>query len=1545
MNKNIKRMFFVLTLVMLLVTVGAVSAADDANSTAAVDSSVSDATSDHIVAESVTTTSNDNKVDAENNTIEKEDKNLKKSTKTVEVNDGNELRTTVNNAINDLENSEYIINLNEGAYVRNTYSFNEGQNQPHIILNGNKQLITGMIVFNSKCNFSINSLILNGTQYQNNNCNITLNNVIINGKLTNQANGYLYLNNSTINNKITNRGNLIISDDCVLTDKFSLDNSGTVIMNNTDKLAFYQSNWNGNYTFRDVQVNGPRTNDGNITFINSILNSTITNNGNMTISDDTIFGENFVYSGTGNIIINDTNRIIPYLTSFNGYTLENVTFNKTVSFGGENTLINCTFENIKANMIITNEGNLTLINCTIRNSLTQANGALINNRGNLYLLNTIIDDNIINTTDTNIYGFIHNYYGNNIANLTLNNVTFSNNKIIYNNSLSSTIFGFINCDKNNLILLNESKFINNSVFKCNGDQGNGITYNNDSCIIYGASNSKIYNSLFENNTASAITGSDLNISNSIFKNNTRIINARSIDSPSAKAIVDLIGNNNIDSCQFIDNLIIIGNSQAFGFPGGAVRATKSEILGSYASTNITNCLFDSNGIECNSSWLTVNGAAISGTNLTIINNNFTNNYIDTVKGVHIIGSYFENDYHISGWGVDICTNATSTIKNNLFINSTTNQAIGSIYSDSLEGLIEIKNNTFINCNANNDTIRTINTEKNIQDNTFTNCTIEFKSLNLTAPNKIYSNEDITVSLDIELAYPENYDSDILEKTDYEWYINGETTTDKDTSKTISVGTDNVIVYVTPTVSNNRTRVLAIAPTILNDIIITPDNINNYVFDGELIASPNSRLIFQGEFNNLGEIFNNKNQVFFEGSNATFTNTSFKIEANDNTIQNMNINNTDTSEYIIINIGNNNIIQNNTLTQYNSNGKTAAIYSLNSQNTLITNNKINVKGPSVAIQYGETAAIANTQAILDESGTNNQITHNTITVANTTDAELDAFGTIEAITAPKGTNNTISYNVIECTGARFNYGINTLDNVLENTITYNNITVTGYRYTDGIQLGNGANNNYIANNNINLTCLNDTPVDEAAISYGIIVTSQGGQTADNNTVTQNNILINGVVNYGMEIYTATNTLITENNITLTGVKSMAIGYAHSPNSTVTNNNIIINDDTTQPLNGVTEEIQPQSVGIQLQQDSDNILIENNTITTNDKAKTDKTINTEALNTTIKNNQLTSSTGYGADTIQTTMQDTIIENNTIETTTTLEVPETIITNTPTTLTATVTIDETPINGGTITFTKDNEVLAQATVTNGTATATVTFKEAEDTTIVASYTPESSGLSTSSAEAATSIQAPQTQLNIEDVELAAGETVTLTAKVTDQAGNNITGGKVIFKVNGKTVKDANGKVIYAKVVDGVASVEYVIPDSLAGKDVNITAVYSGSTKYNKESTTITKTVAAQEPTLTITPITDDVQTGSTITLKTKIAAGDKAITTGKIVFKINGKTVKDANGKVIYAKVDANGEVSVDYNLGNLKAGTYTIEATFIAPSYDKITSNTTMTVVKA
>ena len=101
---------------------------------------------------------------------------------------------------------------------------------------------------------------------------------------------------------------------------------------------------------------------------------------------------------------------------------------------------------------------------------------------------------------------------------------------------------------------------------------------------------------------------------------------------------------------------------------------------------------------------------------------------------------------------------------------------------------------------------------------------------------------------------------------------------------------------------------------------------------------------------------------------------------------------------------------------------------------------------------------------------------------------------------------------------------------------------------------------------------------------------------------------------------------------------------------------------------------------------------------------------------------------------------------------------------------------------------------------------------------------------------------------------------------------------------------------------------------------------------------TITTTEPTLTTEDIT--TQAGATITFKATLS--DNTINTGKIVFKVNGKTVKDSNGKVIYAKV-INGTASVEYTIPEtMKTGNYTITVVFTAVGYDKLTDNKTLTV---
>ncbi|AWX32955.1 hypothetical protein [Methanosphaera sp. BMS] len=109
------------------------------------------------------------------------------------------------------------------------------------------------------------------------------------------------------------------------------------------------------------------------------------------------------------------------------------------------------------------------------------------------------------------------------------------------------------------------------------------------------------------------------------------------------------------------------------------------------------------------------------------------------------------------------------------------------------------------------------------------------------------------------------------------------------------------------------------------------------------------------------------------------------------------------------------------------------------------------------------------------------------------------------------------------------------------------------------------------------------------------------------------------------------------------------------------------------------------------------------------------------------------------------------------------------------------------------------------------------------------------------------------------------------------------------------------------------------------------------SREKTEIT--ITASKPTITTEDIT--TQAGATITLKATINT-DTTVKTGKIVFKINGKTVKDANGKVIYDK-GINETGSIEYTIPEEYATcTYNITAVFISPYYERPEDTKTLTV---
>ena len=303
-----------------------------------------------------------------------------------------------------------------------------------------------------------------------------------------------------------------------------------------------------------------------------------------------------------------------------------------------------------------------------------------------------------------------------------------------------------------------------------------------------------------------------------------------------------------------------------------------------------------------------------------------------------------------------------------------------------------------------------------------------------------------------------------------------------------------------------------------------------------------------------------------------------------------------------------------------------------------------------------------------------------------------------------------------------------------------------------------------------------------------------------------------------------------------------------------------------------------------------------------------------------------------------------------------------------TTTISVDKTQVTEGEeVTFTVTVTDEFNKKVTNGTVliegegtygsidlstgnSITVELGEAGTYTISAVFTGstnyvESTSESPVTIEVTASEQPKEYTLQIDTITFTPGQTANITASIyygnelEQEVAQNISKGKISFKVNGKTLKDENGKVIYAKVVNGTATIEnYAIPESWK-EGSTIQAVYSGSSDLEKMTSNKTEITITAEPSITTEDVTTTV--GATVTLTATINT-PATINNGKIVFKINGKTIKNEEGKVIYAKV-TNNQVTVEYTLPDTyKAGTYNITAVFLSPDYERIEDTKTLTV---
>ncbi|MDO5852317.1 MAG: hypothetical protein Q4Q23_07505 [Methanobacteriaceae archaeon] len=179
-----------------------------------------------------------------------------------------------------------------------------------------------------------------------------------------------------------------------------------------------------------------------------------------------------------------------------------------------------------------------------------------------------------------------------------------------------------------------------------------------------------------------------------------------------------------------------------------------------------------------------------------------------------------------------------------------------------------------------------------------------------------------------------------------------------------------------------------------------------------------------------------------------------------------------------------------------------------------------------------------------------------------------------------------------------------------------------------------------------------------------------------------------------------------------------------------------------------------------------------------------------------------------------------------------------------------------------------------------------------------------------------------------ITSGSNMTIQAKITDKNKQPITTGEVVIKINGKTLKDEYGASIKIPVINGTINYTYHIPENYSAKTYNITVKYLRNNQYTPSEQTTNFTITKAPTSTKITYITPNITSGSNMTIQAKITDKNKQpITTGEVVIKINGKTLKDEYGASIKIPV-INGTINYTYHIPeNYSAKTYNITVKYL------------------
>ena len=191
---------------------------------------------------------------------------------------------------------------------------------------------------------------------------------------------------------------------------------------------------------------------------------------------------------------------------------------------------------------------------------------------------------------------------------------------------------------------------------------------------------------------------------------------------------------------------------------------------------------------------------------------------------------------------------------------------------------------------------------------------------------------------------------------------------------------------------------------------------------------------------------------------------------------------------------------------------------------------------------------------------------------------------------------------------------------------------------------------------------------------------------------------------------------------------------------------------------------------------------------------------------------------------------------------------------------------------------------------------------------------------------------------------EHVSLRAKVVDENGKKVKSGFVSLLVDGRTVKYANGSVVYANVVNGVAEINHTIPNIWKRKNHTYYFRYYGRTTYESNlgnnATIYVGKLAKLETSHDNTTI---FGTNLTITSKITHTANGTPVNQGIVLFKVNGKTIRNEDNSTLTINVK-NGIAVFNLNLDyRYSAKEYKITVVY-GYGAQRIEKNSTVRILK-